>query len=39
MRKVVLGPKLSLDGYIVRLDGSVDFLFMPKVGFHSGSFC
>jgi dihydrofolate reductase len=30
MRKVVLGLGLSLDGYIARLDGSVDFLFMPK---------
>ncbi len=30
MRKVVLGLGLSLDGYIARLDGAVDFLFMPK---------
>jgi len=30
MRKVVLGLGFSLDGYIARLDGSVDFLFMPK---------
>ena len=30
MRKVVLGLCISLDGYIARLDGSVDFLFMPK---------
>jgi dihydrofolate reductase len=30
MRKVVLGLGVSLDGYIARLDGSVDFLFMPK---------
>jgi dihydrofolate reductase len=30
MRKVVLGLGMSLDGYIARLDGSVDFLFMPK---------
>ena len=30
MRKVVLGLGISLDGYIARLDGSVDFLFMPK---------
>ena len=29
-RKVVLGLGISLDGYIARLDGSVDFLFMPK---------
>jgi dihydrofolate reductase len=30
MRKVVLGLGTSLDGYIARPDGSVDFLFMPK---------
>jgi len=30
MRQVVLGLGISLDGYIARLDGSVDFLFMPK---------
>jgi dihydrofolate reductase len=30
MRKVVLGLGISIDGYIARLDGSVDFLFMPK---------
>jgi dihydrofolate reductase len=30
MRKVVLGLGVSLDGYIARLDDSVDFLFMPK---------
>jgi dihydrofolate reductase len=30
MRKVVLGIGISLDGYIARPDGSVDFLFMPK---------
>ncbi len=30
MRKVVLGLGISLDGYIARLDGSVDFLFMPR---------
>lgn len=29
-RKVVLGLGISLDGYIARLDGSVDFLFIPK---------
>ena len=29
MRKVILGCGISLDGYIARLDGSVDFLFMP----------
>jgi dihydrofolate reductase len=30
MRKVVAGLGISLDGYIARPDGSVDFLFMPK---------
>jgi dihydrofolate reductase len=30
MRKVVLGLGISLDGYIARPNGSVDFLFMPK---------
>jgi dihydrofolate reductase len=30
MRKIVLGLGISLDGYIARPNGSVDFLFMPK---------
>ena len=30
MRKVVLGLGISLDGYIARVNGDVDFLFMPK---------
>ena len=30
MRKVILGLGISLDGYIGRPAGSVDFLFMPK---------
>jgi dihydrofolate reductase len=30
MRKAVLGLGISLDGYIARLNGAVDFLFMPK---------
>jgi hypothetical protein len=30
MRNVVLGVGISLDGYIARLNGAVDFLFMPK---------
>src|SRR5258708_33489945 len=29
-RKIVLGLGISLDGYIARLNGDVDFLFMPK---------
>lgn len=30
MRKVVLGLGISLDGYIARPNGDVDFLFMPR---------
>jgi dihydrofolate reductase len=30
MRKVLFGVGMSLDGYIARPDGSIDFLFMPK---------
>jgi len=30
MRNIVLGLGISLDGYIARPDGAVDFLFMPK---------
>jgi dihydrofolate reductase len=30
VRKVVLGLGISLDGYIARRNGAVDFLFMPK---------
>ena len=30
MRKVVLGLGISIDGYIARLNGAVDFLFMPE---------
>jgi dihydrofolate reductase len=30
MRKIVLGLGISVDGYIARPDGAVDFLFMPK---------
>jgi dihydrofolate reductase len=30
MRKVILGLGTSIDGYIARLNGAVDFLFMPK---------
>lgn len=37
MRSVVLGLGISLDGYIARLDDSVDFLFMPK-DFSMGPF-
>ena len=32
MRKVILGCGISLDGYIARPDGSLDFLIMPKDG-------
>jgi len=37
MRKIVYGVGISLDGYIARPDGSVDFLFMPK-DFSMGPF-
>lgn len=30
MRKIVLGLGISIDGYIARSNGAVDFLFMPK---------
>jgi dihydrofolate reductase len=30
MRKIVLGVGISVDGYIARPDGAVDFLFMPR---------
>lgn len=30
MRKVVLGASVSLDGYLARPDGTLDFLRMPK---------
>lgn len=30
MRKVILGLGISIDGYIARLNGAVDFLYMPK---------
>src|SRR5437588_10837631 len=30
MRKVIAGLGISLDGYIARPDGAVDFLFIPK---------
>jgi dihydrofolate reductase len=37
MRKIILAVGISLDGYIARPDGSVDFLFMPK-GYSMGPF-
>jgi dihydrofolate reductase len=30
MRKMILALGISIDGYIARLDGTFDFLFMPK---------
>src|SRR6202051_4582338 len=30
MRNVVLGLGIPIDGYTARLNGAVDFLFMPK---------
>jgi dihydrofolate reductase len=39
MRKVVLSAAISLDGYIARPDGSVDFLSMPPAkGFSMAPF-
>ena len=32
MRKVILGAGITLDGYVARLDGSVDYLVMTKDG-------
>jgi dihydrofolate reductase len=32
MRKVILGAGITLDGYVARPDGSVDYLFMTKEG-------
>jgi hypothetical protein len=32
MRKIILGLGISIDGYIARLNGGVDFLFVPKAG-------
>src|SRR5947207_15851566 len=37
IRKVIAGLGISLDGYIARPDGAVDFLFMPK-GYSMGPF-
>jgi dihydrofolate reductase len=30
VRKIILGLGISIDGYIARLDGTFDFLFMPR---------
>jgi len=30
VRKIILGLGISIDGYIARLDGTFDFLFMPS---------
>jgi len=30
MRRVILGLGISIDGYIARPNGAIDFLFMPK---------
>jgi hypothetical protein len=30
MRKIILALGISIDGYIARLDGTFDFLFMPS---------
>ena len=38
MRKVILGAGISLDGYIARPDGAIDFLRQPKGYSMSGFF-
>ncbi len=37
MRKVILGAGISLDGYVARPDGGVDFLYQPK-GYSMAAF-
>ena len=37
MRKVILGAAISLDGYVARRDGGIDFLRPPK-GYSMGAF-
>jgi dihydrofolate reductase len=37
MRNVILGAGMSLDGYIARPDGGIDFLYQPK-GYSMGAF-
>jgi dihydrofolate reductase len=37
MRKVILGAGISLDGYLARPDGAIDFLYQPK-GYSMAAF-
>jgi dihydrofolate reductase len=37
MRKVILGAGISLDGYVARPDGGIDFLYQPK-GYSMAAF-
>jgi dihydrofolate reductase len=37
MRKIILGAGISLDGYIARVDGGIDFLYQPK-GYSMAAF-
>jgi dihydrofolate reductase len=37
MRKVILGAGISLDGYVAKPDGGIDFLYQPK-GYSMAAF-
>jgi hypothetical protein len=39
MRNVVLGLGISVDGYIARRNGAVDFLLVPKGLLDGGFLC
>ncbi len=37
MRKIILGAGISLDGYVARTDGGIDFLYQPQ-GYSMAAF-